>query len=105
MWIFPDVDESQNLKKWKHQKNINNKINFTDKRQNHKHCKEMMLQLDPAELLRETLEGCDIETDLDTIDRIAENLKQLQDERNQNIITEQQELQGKYTTSQFMHNN
>ncbi len=65
----------------------------------------MMLQLDPAELLRETLEGCDIETDLDTIDRIAENLKQLQDERNQNIITEQQELQGKYTTSQFMHNN
>jgi len=53
-----------------------------------------MLQVDPAELLRETLEGCDIETDLDTIDRIAENLRLLQDERNSNIMTEQRELQG-----------
>ncbi|CDR47561.1 CYFA0S33e00452g1_1 [Cyberlindnera fabianii] len=53
----------------------------------------MVLQIDPAELLRETLEGCDIETDIDTIDRIAENLRVLQTERENKIVTGQQELQ------------
>lgn len=54
----------------------------------------MVLQADPAELLRETLEGCDIETDLDTVDRIAENLKVLQSEREHRLITEQKQLQS-----------
>lgn len=52
----------------------------------------MVLQ-DPAQLLRETLEGCDVDTDLDTIDRIGENLRVLQSEREQRILTEQRQLQ------------
>lgn len=52
----------------------------------------MVLQ-DPAGLLRQTLEGCDIQSDLDTIDRIAASLRVLQSERDQRIHTEQRELQ------------
>lgn len=51
-----------------------------------------MLQENPADLLRETIEGCDIETDLDTIDRISENLAKLQNERELKIGTKQEEL-------------
>lgn len=62
----------------------------------------MVLQIDPAELLRETLEGCDIETDIDTIDRIAENLRVLQTERENKIVTGQQELQSEFITNRML---
>lgn len=52
----------------------------------------METEEDHAALLRDTLEGCDIETDLDTIDRIGESLKLLQQDRNNKVHTTQYEL-------------
>jgi hypothetical protein len=56
-------------------------------------------QEDFAELLRETLEGFNIDWDLKTIDLIAKGLKSLQSEREQRIHTEQRELQRMFMSA------
>jgi hypothetical protein len=56
-------------------------------------------QEDYAELLRETLEGFNIDWDLKTIDLIAKGLQSLQSEREQRIHTEQRELQSMFMSA------
>ncbi|CCH40513.1 putative kinetochore protein [Wickerhamomyces ciferrii] len=51
-----------------------------------------MLHLAPAELIRDTIEGFNIDTDLDTIDRINENLNILINEREEILKIEQNQL-------------